>query len=277
MKPLLITQVLGRPQTTARCFDFLTTHTDMSELEWVVVDQDSTEAVKDVIKYCGYEGPQSIIKRDFNSGIVFGINEAIAKYRKPGQSIIKLDDDVIIESPDWLNLFQIVLQDPKIGSCLGRRPTFFIDEPSRFEVYKSMPKMQINEVWVEVATVGVVGCWWMIKGEVIDKMGYLNEVTQNDDWDYWHRMKLAGWDSVYIPDAVCKQPFDEPVNHPTYGIMKKMIDQQKMVQNAYNALYDQRQLYLGTIFSPQDGDMVSYLNKSNANYEDFKKYSEEVK
>ncbi len=267
MKPLLISQVLGRPSTTAKCFDALLRNTDRNEFEWVIVDQNSSQKVKDVIKH--YE-PNYLLKRDFNSGIVFGMNEAIAKYRQLGQSVIKLDDDVLILNPNWLSLFNEILSYSDMGTCLGRRPTFFIDEPSRFEVYKTMPREERNGIWLEFATIGVVGCWWMIKGEVLDKIGYLNSASQNDDYDFWYRTKRAGWDSVYIPDATCIQLSDEPVDHPTYGIMKKIVEKNRSLQLAYNALYDLNHLYLGTRFAPREDDMVSYINKSQANWEEFK-------
>jgi len=271
MKPLIIIQILGRGETASKCFNLLNRNTKREEYELCIVDQDATEKAKKAIQEVS---PDYKITREFNSGIVFGINEAAAKFRKPGQSIIKIDDDVHILSDTWLELFNKVLATPKIGSCLGRRPTFFIDAPERFPLYIKMPKYEIDGIWVEEPINGLVGCWWAIGGDVLDKLGYLNEATQNDDMDYFIRMKALGWKSVYIPDAICYQPFDEPIDHPTYGIVRKLVSQQSTLAQNYYSIYNSGQLlYLPSIFD-NNGDNLFYLKEAQKMY---KEYENETK
>jgi len=270
MKPLVILQVLGRPKTTKDCINALIRTASKKDFDFCIVDQDSSSEVKKVIWSLS---PDYMLTREFNSGIVFGINEAIAKYRKPGQTIIKLDDDVVLQTPGWLDLFQKVLDDSKIGSCLGRRPTFWIDAPGRLKYYIDMPKYEIDGIWVEESLGGLVGCWWAIKSQVIDKIGYLNEATQNDDADYFYRMLISGWKSVYIPDAVCYQPFDEKIDHPTYGIVKRLVQQQDQLANTYYMIYNDGRVHLPSRFK-NDGEPRFYLKEAEKMWQEYRNETE---
>ena len=279
MIPLLITEVLGRATTTSKCFDELLSHTDRKAFEWVIVDQASNMECKKVI--ARYE-PDHLLVRNFNSGIPFGLNETMVKYRKPGQPIISMDDDVFIETDGWLDLYTKIIECPTIGTCSGRRPTLFFDNdmPGRWESYLTLPKTTIDDIWVEIAISGIIGCWWMIKGEVLDKIGYFNEATQNSEGDFWRRTQLMGYKSAYIPDAVCKQPDGGlPTNHPTSGLLKKLVSQQQMLQTMYLSMYAQNYaqnegiLYLGTIFDPSTIKSKSYEKESKKMYKIYEEYN----
>ncbi len=270
MKPLIGICFMARPKTTKRCLEALFSHTDRSKFDLVGVNQNAIPEVQEIL-YTYKKEFDGFWDNEFNTGIIFGNNQAMS-LRRPGQSYIKLDDDVIILANNWLELFEKVLSEKDIGTCLGRRPTFWLDMPGRFEYYKSMPKEERNGIWIEVSEGGLVGCWWGIKGEVLDQLGYLNESTNNDDFDYWFRAHLAGWKSVYIPDAVCHQLDIEENTHKTAGLMKKVVALNSGSQHIYNRYYGlTKNYYLESRFGGWFNSDPGYRMESDINWTIFKR------
>lgn len=268
MKPLIGMCVLARPNVTRQCIKALLSHTDRSKFEWVVIDQNAIPQVKEIIKE--YRRDIDFVwENKFNNGIVFGHNQAMS-LRKPGQAYIKLDDDCVLESPDWLDLILKALSYKDIGSALCLRPTFWIDAPGRKEFfYKNIViEERDKDFWIQISPqdAGVVGCTWALKGDILDQLGYFNEDLSCDDLDMPIRINQLGLKNIYLPDAVIKQPQEENT-HPRKWIAKALYNKNVMKSAAYTSAYHKGlQLNLESRFGGWSTATKEYIAGSNENW-----------
>jgi GT2 family glycosyltransferase len=205
----------------------------------------------------------------FNTGIVFGHNAIMAE-RGRGQHYIKIDDDCFIMTPNWLEIFSNVLAKREVGSVVGRRPSFWLDAPGRkgyFENYV-IPE-EINGVWVEkMEGNGCVGCWWCMKGEVLDEIGPFNEASSNDDQDWQVRASYLGYESMYVPDVAIQQMGEEPCIHPQSKANYAITAQNRGIQQMYLDSYKRGKIRLGSKFKGYENcdDMYRTLSEKNMDW-----------
>lgn len=269
MKPLIGICALGRPETLEKCLTALWQHTDRSQYELAILDQDAIPQVKEIIKDA-YIDFNIVLHNDFNTGIVFGHNYLMS-LRKPRQTYIKLDDDCILESPDWLELILKALNYNDIGSALCIRPTFWFDAPGRKEFFcKEIEIVEKDkDFWIQISPqdAGVVGCAWALKGEVLDQLGYFNEDLNCDDLDMPIRINQLGLKNVYLPDCVIKQPQEVNTHHRKW-IAKALYNKNVMKSQRYSVLYHKgQQLYLESRFGGWCKATSLYIVGSNENWE----------
>lgn len=256
---------MGRPRTTDRCLRALREHTDSDLYDLIVLGQNPNNDVKDVVKFHAV----NYIENKFNTGIVFGHN-AIMSYRQPGQHYIKIDDDCFVMSPNWLETFANVLQNENVGAAIGRRPSFWLDAPGRkayFEQYVEVA--EINGVWVEkIESNGCVGCWWVMKGSVLDEIGPFNEASANDDQDWNVRANYLGFQSMYIPDVAIQQAGEEPCIHPQSKANYAVIAQNQGIHAMYLDSYKRGKIRLGSKFKGYENcdDMYKTLAEKNMDW-----------
>lgn len=275
MKPFVIGLcVLGRPKTTHRVLEALGKHTDRNMYNLVVISQNASKEVVDpVLEFA----PDVLCINEWNTGVVFGQNQAMT-YRQPGQHYIKIDDDCIILRPGWLDIFQKVLENPTVGSALGRRPTFWIDSPDRkgyFNSYSVTPR-EINGIWTEDSNgVGLVASWWCMKGEVLDKIGPFNEATSTDDVDWGIRALAEGYKSLWVPDVVIMQPQEEKQDHPQSWATKIMVSINWKKALEYAIRCKKEKIVIGSRFTGFKGCSKEYIEASERNWTRFENYKDE--
>lgn len=269
-KILIGLSVLGRPKTTRKCLKALFSYTNRNTYELIVTDQDATPEVKEVL-YEYRKEFDDLISNEFNNGIVFSHNKMISM-RKPRQSYLKLDDDVLLVTSDWLDLINKALNYKDIGSALCLRPTFWYDAPGRKEFfYKDIIcEERDNDFWLQISPkdAGVVGCCWALKGEILDQLGYFNEDLSCDDLDMPIRINQLGFKNCYVPNAVIFQPFDEENGHKRKWIAKALYNKNISKSAAYNTLYhNMRCLYLESRFGGWFNSDPGYIKGSDENWE----------
>ncbi len=271
MKPILMgLVVINRPKTTEECIKRLLHFTDMSKVDLVIVDNgsdDETSSMLDkYIKWCS-----GFVRNEWNTGCAFGINKWMS-YREPGQHCIDINADVHLYS-GWVEPMLDVLKDPTIGVVAGRRPTFWMDRSEKWDMYRSgvvVPRM-IQEHWVEeVRNNLIIGPFWLMRGELIDKIGFQNELNGYDDIDHGYRVQAAGYRSVYLPEILMLQPQNEVQTHPQYGSHKALLSKNRSLYLKSFMKYTKKEdLYCGTRFLPDTMDKCSdeYRQNSNDNWE----------
>jgi len=177
--------------------------------EIIVVDNGSKDGTPDLIKN-NFPNVKLILNKT-NLGFTGGNNIGIKQAR--GDIVFLLNDDTKIHS----NLIEVLVQElkssPKIG-IVGPK-IYFMDEPDKiwfaggkidwvksdsFHLGRNLiDKELINDSKKEVDF--ITGCALMIKKEVIDKIGLLDDkfFAFYEDADWCQKAKKAGYKVVYIP------------------------------------------------------------------------------
>lgn len=145
-----------------------------------------------------------IIYNETNIGTAEAINK-VWQERNPGENAIKMDDDIVIHTPDWLYLMEeSIRRDPSIGQ-IGLKRRDCIESPWNPDpFYKSALRMlphKPGEKWITVEEVShVMGSCVMHSSALLDKVGYLYQpgLYGFDDSLMSARSKLAGFKNVFL-------------------------------------------------------------------------------
>ena len=178
----------------------------------IVIDNASCEETKEILnKYIRvsntpcYITDFQIITLPENIGTARAINQAW-KLRQPGEHCIKIDNDIIINSPGWVDeLEEAIRRDPTIGQVGLKRKDCWewpghehADWRSELHMLPHVP----GEPWQIVEKVKhVIGSCVMHNAALLDKVGYLYQpgLYGFDDVIMSHRTHLAGFYSCFLP------------------------------------------------------------------------------
>ena len=141
-----------------------------------------------ILAFHGVLNNVQIIYNDTNVGTAEAINKAW-KLRKEGENCIKMDDDVLIHNPNWIEqMEEAIARAPQIG-IIGLKRKDCIESVEHEDEYFRSKLWQLPHVggqrWVTVEEVHhVMGTCQMYSSALLDKIGYL------------YQPKLYGWDDV---------------------------------------------------------------------------------
>lgn len=199
----------------------LETSGDLS-LEVILVDNASTDGSADLVRQ---DFPNVYLyMTDRNEGFARPMNKAM--HQAVGRYLLLLNPDTILLEGSVSNLVAFMDANPGIGICgpkvLNRdgtlqkscrrgiaRPwntfTYFSGLADRFPRSQRFGGYQLNYMDEDLAheVDGVSGSCMMIRREVIDRIGYLDEryFAYQEDADYCFLAQKAGWKIYYIPTA----------------------------------------------------------------------------
>jgi GT2 family glycosyltransferase len=185
-------------------------NSNYSRVEVIVIDNGSTDESYMIAKK--YEPQVKLIKSPHNLGYSAGNNLGIRVAK--GKYIFLVNNDAIIHSDCIYELVKIASSDPRIGilGCkvyyrgtriiqhAGGKLNLSATAPPHIRVFE-----EDHGQYDEVSDVDYVsGVAMMIKREVVDKIGLLNEhyFSYWEDVDYCFRAKKAGFRVVYVPKAI---------------------------------------------------------------------------
>lgn len=171
-----------------------------------------------------------VIYLEKNVGTAKAVNKAWLS-RKPGEHVVKMDNDVVIHYPGWANVLEdCISRDPQIG-IIGLKRKDCIESPFRGDFYKSELKMlpqQPGQPWriVEMAN-HVMGTCQMFNSALLDKIGYLYQpgLYGYDDSLAAVRCQVAGFYSCFYPHIEIDHLDPEGVNmaQDLYTIWKQKM------------------------------------------------------
>jgi GT2 family glycosyltransferase len=146
-----------------------------------------------------------VITNFSNRGTARAINQAWAQ-RLPGEHCVKMDNDIIINSPGWVDeLEEAILRDPTIGQVGLKRKDCWEWPGHEHADWRSELHMlphKAGEPWQIVEKVKhVIGSCVMHSSALLDKVGYLYQPSLYgyDDVIMSHRTHLAGFYSCFLP------------------------------------------------------------------------------
>jgi GT2 family glycosyltransferase len=191
--------------------------------EIIVVDNGSYDGVADMISE---EFPSvQFIQNETNTGYTVPMNQALKAGR--GKYLVQLNPDTVIHPGAFEALFDFMETHPEAGICGPKvlnhdgslqkqcrrgesRPwaviSYFSGLSSRFPDSKLFGGYLLNYMNENEThpTAGVSGSCMLIRREVIEQIGYLDErfFAWQEDADYCLRAWKAGWQVFYVPTAV---------------------------------------------------------------------------
>lgn len=146
-----------------------------------------------------------IIDNKENIGTAKAINRAWL-HREIDQHCIKMDDDVVIHSKDWVEeMIEAISIEPKIG-IIGLKRKDLIENTNHPDTnYRSQLIQLPHEPgarWIVIERArGIMGTCKMVNSKLIDKIGYLYQpsVYGFDDSIYSFRSDMAGFINCFLP------------------------------------------------------------------------------
>ena len=204
------------------CLQSLYENTRLPELEVIVVDNGSQDGIGDMLQQ-EYPAVQ-FIENEGNAGFTRPMNQALRVAR--GEYLVQLNPDTLVlpNALDQLVGFmesnlEVGICSPKVlnrdhslqKSCRRGEPrpwamiSYFLGLSTLFPRSKFFGRYHLNymdeNAIHEVA--GVSGSCMLIRREVIDQIGFLDErfFAYQEDADYCFRAHQAGWRIYYMPQA----------------------------------------------------------------------------
>ncbi len=195
------TEENGRTEYTAKTLESLYLTVNTRKHRIVIVDNGSCEATQKLLTNAARI---EVIRLHENIGTAKAVNKAW-QLRKPNENCVKMDNDVVIHSRDWVeDMERAIKLDPTIG-IVGLKRKDCWEEPSRTDFYKSSLEMLPHvpgEPWVVVERVNhVMGTCQMFSSALLDKIGYLYQprLYGFDDALAAIRCQVAGFYSCFLP------------------------------------------------------------------------------
>lgn len=191
-----------RTKYTKETLDSLLNTVDFDYHRIIVVDNNSCEETKKLlVKYYGLN--INIITNSENVGTAKAINQAWA-YRQPGETVIKMDNDCVINHFGWVEDMEIATFKGNYG-IVGLKRKDLLQSPSADEIWRTTLKMlphENGEPWIVAEeSEDIMGTCTMFHPQLTDKMGGLLQsgVYGFDDTLACIRAKLLGYKLAFLP------------------------------------------------------------------------------
>ncbi len=209
-------------QYLSRCLKSIYAHPPRRSFEVIIADNGSTDGTGEWLQG---EFPQvKVIQNTQNLGYTAAMNQALRL--ATGEYLVQLNPDTEVEQGAFDTLADFLDVHPEVGICgpkvlnpdgtlqrscrrgestplavmahFSGLDRLFPQNP-RFAQYwlSYYPEDEIHPV------AGVSGSCMMIRRQVVDQIGYLDErfFAYQEDADYCFRARQAGWKVMYVPTA----------------------------------------------------------------------------
>ena len=204
------------------CLHSLKAQTHRLRLEVIVVDNGSADGSQEML---GRDFPQvKLIQNQQNRGYTAPMNQAL--HQGTGRYLAQLNPDTLVHESAFDRLVEYMDAHPEVGICGPKvlnadgtmqkscrrgesRPLAVIGYISGlyrlFPNHRGLNQYHLNYLPEDETNVvdGVAGSCMVIRREVIDQIGYLDEAyfAYQEDADLCFRARQAGWQVVYMPGA----------------------------------------------------------------------------
>ena len=194
----------GRTEITDQVLARLLTSVDWNRHRMVVVDNNSCEATKQVLRKHQWRTSLHILTSPENIGTARAINKAW-QHRRPDEHAIKMDNDCMINFDNWIEeMEEVVTRDPSIG-IVGLKRKDLMEHPGAEGGWKSTLEMLPHipgQAWKVVEMVNhVMGTCQFFSAGFLKEFGYLSQprLYGFDDSLACAQAKLLGYRVGFIP------------------------------------------------------------------------------
>jgi GT2 family glycosyltransferase len=140
-----------------------------------------------------------------NLGTSGGLNEGL-KERKPNQYCIKIDDDVVVNTKDWVDKMEECFERFDNLGILGAKRRELVQHPDHENLaYRTVIKYLKHErgqTWIPIELCDdIIGTLTMFSPSLLDKVGFGFQPSLYgfDDCLWSLRSKLAGFTNAFLP------------------------------------------------------------------------------
>jgi GT2 family glycosyltransferase len=231
--------------------------TDINNHRVIIVDNGSCQKTKDILQDAAKLNFVTIITNETNVGTAKAINQAW-KLKKPGEHLIKMDNDVLINYTLWIEEMERAIErDPKIG-IIGLKRKDLAENPWRNDWLKSELRMLPHEggqPWIIVEDVNhVMGTCQMYNHRLIDKIGGLYQmdgIYGFDDSLASLRSQIAGFTNCFLPHIEIdhidtgENPYQKEKEAYALSMMEKYNNYKKRCLVLQDLVFEKK-LFLGT-------------------------------
>lgn len=199
-----------------------------------------------------------VIENGSNLGTARAINR-VWQQRKPGQHCLKIDSDVMMNEPGWLDKLEAcIAADPKIG-IIGLKRKDLDESPNtppgdwRHSTLRMLPHRK-GEPWLIVERVNhVLGSCCLFNSALLDKIGYLVQFGQYglDDGLAAVRCEKAGFYSCFYDHYVILHPDPGTCEHTQWK-----IEQARKYLPLYHQYVEQYRRGTRNIYHGPDEDLA---------------------
>jgi GT2 family glycosyltransferase len=202
-----------RSKYTKETIESLFETVDFSQHRLIIIDNGSCQETKELIQKSGCivdttkfkenHNPFVLITNTDNIGTAKAINQAW-KLAAPGETLIKMDNDVVINNYGWVEEMETAMRLGGYG-IVGLKRKDLMQHPNAKDNWKTQLKMlphQKGEQWIVVEeSEDIMGTVQMFNPNLINKMGGLMQagVYGFDDTLACIRAKLLGYKLAFLP------------------------------------------------------------------------------
>ncbi|OGC14691.1 hypothetical protein A3J90_05200 [candidate division WOR-1 bacterium RIFOXYC2_FULL_37_10] len=212
------------------CLASIFQNTHKPSLEVIVSDNGSKDGSQEMVKT---SFPQIIlIENGENLGFIKATNKGLKI--STGRYVCLLNDDTITKDSAFDKMVEFMEKSQKkIGCCA---PTLLnVDGTFQHQGGLLQKKFWLSNEPVEISF--AIGACLLLRREVMDKIGYLDEKLffYNDDLDYCIRIKKAGYKIYFVPSA--------KIMHYGGYSSKRSFNRKLFVEGVSGGLYFARKHY----------------------------------
>lgn len=236
--PLLSYVTFNRLGLTVKNLSSILESTD--DFEMHIIDNNSNDGTWEYLQTLKDERIKSKIRIGANYGPIYSLNINLSK-RRPEQYFISVDNDIYIETKDWISRFIKVFETfPKAG-LLGVSSM----EPFQKHFPRVKQKMvnntsyfQIENSFEDIEKNYVPGCCMMLRPELIDEIGYLSEENYFGDIELSYRvLNFTSFEAGFVPAVEVKATQTIDCNDCQHRDECKLNKTNDTCFSRYNALY----------------------------------------
>lgn len=115
-KVSIITRAYNRLEYTVKCIDSLKKNTNYPNYEHIIINNNSSDGTKEWLSWISksnieYFNKIKIVNNEINLGDWGGLLEGINHVHEDSEYFVQLDNDVVINDPDWINKMIFVLEN----------------------------------------------------------------------------------------------------------------------------------------------------------------------
>jgi GT2 family glycosyltransferase len=195
----------GRSKYTKETLESLFNTVDFENHRLIIVDNNSCIETKNIIsEFLTYTNRNiDVITNTENVGTAKAINQAWAM-RQPGETLIKMDNDCVINHFGWVEDMEIAMLKGGYG-IMGLKRKDLLQSPTSEDIWKTTLKMiphEKGEPWYVVEeSEDIMGTCTMFHPTLTDKMGGLMQsgLYGFDDTLACIRAKLLGYKLAFLP------------------------------------------------------------------------------
>ncbi len=205
INPLMIVTTYNRLALTQQTLEAVVARTDLGRVDLHVVDNGSTDGTAAWLTQWArdLEADVGLTLLADNIGCPRALNLVMERFCRPGQHVVKLDNDVIIQSPSWHDAFEAFLAD--YGDRVGMLGAWYPEVEDEQRVVKEAQHGR----WKTLQMSFLAGHFVWYTARLLDIVGYFDvlgpgHVYGFEDNIMCHKANLLGLPIIVLRGVQCE-------------------------------------------------------------------------